>query len=217
MIVRYYRICIVLLFEQGDDAMADKKNPLTIEDGVVINCNYKAREAIIPAGVRAIGKEAFCNCDLMSVVIPKGVIEIRNDAFASCIRLPILDIPNSVTKIGSGAFSHCYSLNDVEIPKCVTKIEEKTFFGCAIKKIAIPKGVTYIGSEAFASCKSLTDIAIPASVAEIDTHAFYGCTSLMEIRFDGTKAQWAAIKKGDDWYSGILAELVHCTNGYADL
>ncbi len=41
---------------------------------------------------------------------------------------------------------------------------------------------------------------------EICWNAFEGCTSLKEIRFGGTKAQWNEICKGMLSYSGLYAQ-----------
>jgi hypothetical protein len=38
---------------------------------------------------------------------------------------------------------------------------------------------------------------------------FFGCSSLTSINFNGTKAQWEAIRKQEVWIDAT----VHCTDG----
>ena len=83
--------------------------------------------------------------------------------------------------------------------------------------------MTEIGYGAFESCKSLVSVSIPASVTFIEYYAmdeyipFTGCTSLKEIRFGGTKSQWAAVVKSDDWNDVVPAKSVICTDGEVEL
>ena len=50
------------------------------------------------------------------------------------------------------------------------------------------------------------DVVIPGSVTKIGESAFNGCSSLKEIRFAGTKEQWEAVKKGEDWNKDVPAK-----------
>ncbi len=43
--------------------------------------------------------------------------------------------------------------------------------------------------------------------------AFYGCGSLTNIKFNGTKEQWNAIIKSDDWNYNTGNYTVTCTDG----
>jgi hypothetical protein len=48
---------------------------------------------------------------------------------------------------------------------------------------------------------------------KIDKGTLAGCTHLENIRFAGTKAQWAAIEKDEGWNEGVPATVVHCSDG----
>ena len=74
-----------------------------------------------------------------------------------------------------------------------------------------------IGDWAFDHCKSLPSVSIPANVTEIGKWAFEGCTALTEIHYAGTKEQWAAVKKGEDWNEDVSAKSVICTDDEAEL
>ncbi|MBO4439581.1 MAG: leucine-rich repeat protein [Spirochaetaceae bacterium] len=85
--------------------------------------------------------------------------------------------------------------------------------------VTIPEGVTVIGVGAFShsNCESLTSVTIPGGVWYIGMVAFLDCTLLEEIRYDGTKEQWKAAKKGVGWNACVPAEYVVCTDGTVKL
>lgn len=63
------------------------------------------------------------------------------------------------------------------------------------------------------STKYMTAVELPGTLEEIKSGALAGCTRLENIRFAGSKAQWAAVEKGDGWNEGVPATVVHCTDG----
>ena len=65
---------------------------------------------------------------------------------------------------------------------------------------------------AFYNCADLTNVTIPDSVTNAGSYAFWGCASLTRIDFNGTKAQWNAIIKGNNW-NGEGGFAIYCTNG----
>ncbi len=68
----------------------------------------------VPAGVTAIGEDAFSSCyNLTSVTVPSGVTTIKDGAFAFCVSLAKVVLPASVKSIGAGAFGWCDDLTDV--------------------------------------------------------------------------------------------------------
>ena len=155
-------------------------DPLTIEDGIVTGCDKTVHGVIeIPAGVTAIGDDAFRECEmLISVKIPNGVVSIGECAFYRCPLLTSVVIPDSVTSIGSHAFCEC---------ECLTTV-------------SIPYGVPSIGEYTFAYCRSLTDITIPNSVTSVGYDAFNECDSLKTVYYNGTIAQWCEM---DNDYNSI--------------
>ncbi len=60
------------------------------------------------------------------------------------------------------------------------------------------KKVTLIAANAF-SGSDVIGVIIPKSVTEIEDSAFSNCNKLTSISFDGTRAQWNKVIKGDDW------------------
>ena len=70
-----------------------------------------------------------------------------------------------------------------------------------------------IASHAFDGNTNLENITIPDGIVIIDFAAFRNCTSLKNISFNGTMAQWNAVSKHSDWYSNVLATYVQCSDG----
>lgn len=148
------------------------------------------------------------------VVVPEFITDIGPDAFNGCDFLKSIKIPTSVKSIGEWAFNHCSNLTSITIPSGVECIEFCMFSGCSsLTSITIPDGVTSIYDHAFCGCESLTNIMIPDSVTDIGAWIFEDCKRLMSISFKGTKEQWNAIDKGNDWDYNTGDYTIHCTDG----
>lgn len=88
------------------------------------------------------------------------------------------------------------------------------FYNCrSLTSIIIPDSVKSIGGWAFDGCTGLTSVTIGNGVTSIGSYAFYGCTGLTTINFNGTKAQWNAISKGNNWKKSVPATKVVCKDG----
>lgn len=118
-------------------------------------------------------------------------------AFSEFKSLTTVIFPDTITTIGYGAFSDCSSLESIEIPSGVTTIEGMTFSMCEIlTDVSIPDTVTSIEYGAFRYCYALKSITIPTSVTSME-QIFSSCSGL-EIYYEGTEAQWEAIKFHED-------------------
>lgn len=150
------------------------------------------RKLCITDGAKIIWDYAFSGCrDLKELSIEDGVLEIQNSVFRECTGLTNVVIPDSTTIVGCSAFAYCTNLTSVKIGKGLTEIDWLVFRGCSgLESITIPRGITKIGDNAFDEC-----------------------TSLAEIRYEGTIAEWNAIRKGYDWKNNVPEIKVVCTNG----
>jgi hypothetical protein len=103
-----------------------------IAQTLILQCPAgKSGAYTIPAGVTAIGRQAFDFCQrLTSVTIPSGVTGIGNDAFSYCTGLTGITLPSTVTNLGDDAFFACRGLTTVTIPASVTSIGWAAFNGC---------------------------------------------------------------------------------------
>ena len=194
----------------------------SIGDSAFWNC-YRLTEITIPTTVTSIGGHAFASCEnLKSIVLPEGIEEIGAFTFYFCKNLESIVIPQSVTSIGDNAFNYCQSLKTISLPaglttlgwdvflSCrnlqkivlpegITEIPRFSFFGCSnLKEIVLPSNVTSIGSRAFSET-AIESITIPKSVQFIDTGAFSTSYNLTYIIYEGTAAEWEAIRKADYW------------------
>ena len=172
-----------------------------------------------PSGLVYVGKVAYKYKGAMpsntSIVIKDGTIGIADSAFSGCTGLTSITIPDSVTSIGELAFEDCTGLTSITIPDSVTSIGNCAFSGCTgLTSITIPNSVSSIGDCTFWCCSGLTSVTIPDNVTSIDDSAFYNCSGLTRINFNGTKAQWNAISKGQYWKYNVPSSCkVYCTDG----
>lgn len=99
----------------------------------------------------------------------------------------------------------------VKFASAVTTIGEECFMYTNGISIIIPNSVTTIGMAAFTDSTDLTSITIGSGVTSIDSYAI-GAPTLSNLSFNGTKAQWNAVTKAQNWIVGDVS-VVHCLDG----
>lgn len=87
-----------------------------------------------------------------------------------------------------------------------------------IKEFEMPDGVDGLGSindsfGMFQGSSNLKSVTIGTDVKVIGRLALCGCESLETINYGGTKAQWNAIKKGDNWNYMTGSFIILCADG----
>ena len=105
-----------------------KKNPLVVVNGILIDGSGSKGDVTIPKTVTTIGDSAFYCASISSITIPNTVTSIGYLALANCNNLRSIVIPSSVTRIGERAIAYCDNLSSITIPKSVTSIGEWAFF-----------------------------------------------------------------------------------------
>lgn len=180
----------------------------------LVDYTGEAAEIVLPESYEGadyeIGGYAFYKCDFLSrVTIPDSVTAIGDYAFNSCPNLKSVTIGSGVKSIGEYAFYYCASLTEITVPDSVTSIGQKAFSYCTgLTNVVLGNGLKQIGRWLFDGCSALSKITIQSSVTSIDGGAFWDCKALSVINFNGTKEQWAAVDKFDNWDKGAGAYTV---------
>lgn len=73
-----------------------------------------------------------------------------------------------------------------------------TKYADTITSVSLPEGLTKITYNAFGNFSKLKSITIPESVTAIKDGVFNGCTSLTDVYYGGTEAQWNKITIGSN-------------------
>lgn len=170
----------------------------------------------IPEGTKEIVTNSFQMAELTGITMHDGLETIGTTAFFGCSGLTVVDIPDTVTEIQQFAFYGCYSLTDLKLPKNLVTIGYGAFYSCTHigPNIVIPNKVTTIADSAFMACHSIETITLPNGLTSISTGLFNGCSNLVRIIYKGTKAQWNALPKGEQWLPGWDKDVtVQCTDG----
>ena len=131
---------------------------------------------------------------IKKVVIGEGVKSISDNAFHYYENLRSVSLPSTLTSIGEAAFWACSSLQSITLPNNLTNIGLNAFRAChSLTQVLIPASVTNIDGSAYECCTGLTDVVFEGNSLEFGSGAtFYDCTSLKNVFFNGTRADWTA-------------------------
>ncbi len=204
----------------GCTKLIQRENGVSYVDKWVIGCDTSVTSVSLRANTKGIANSAFEDFDsLTGITIPVSVTSIGDYAFENCSNLTRITFGDNsqLTSIGGYAFYGCVNLTSITFGdnSQLTSIGGHAFYGCVnLTSITIPDGVTSIWGWTFGYCESLKSITIPDSVTSIDAYAFYDCYRLTSIVYQGTKAQWNAIKRV--WSQNELFTrnyIVYCTDG----
>ena len=187
---------------------------------------YIALESVvIPNSVTSIADAAFFECiSLKSIVISEATTNIGAGAFAGCSELITISVVQGNPIFHSSGNCLIRTANNELVIGCknstiptdgsVTSIGSYAFGFClGLTSITIPNGIDIIGESAFEDSASMELITIANSVTTIKNSAFDSCESLKTINYEGTKDQWNAIVKENNWDRGTGNYTIHCTDG----
>ncbi len=160
--------------------------------------------------VTGIGSFDGKNLVIPAVYQGKVVSAIKGGAFSG-VKLRSVTIPETVKSIGKDAFA---GSTVYKTKKGVRYIDNWAYISDKdAKKVTIVDGTVGIADSAFADEKETTTLNLPKSLKYIGALSFSYCKNLKDIHFSGTKLQWEAIEKAENWNSGMGDYTVHCSNG----
>jgi len=181
------------------------------------NTVYRAENNCL---IKKDGSKIIAGCK--SSVIPESVKEIGPYAFDRISSLKEIEVPSGVETIQGGAFRLCTGLKTVNLPAGLKNLgtEEDTeseyntfddvFYGCSsLEKITFPEGMKTIGYGSLYYCDSLESIAIPADfpgdvISDDGLYDYFTKCSLKDIYFGGTKEQWLALTRQDEFGTNMF-------------
>ncbi len=198
----------------------------TIGGGAFYGCKA-LKEITIPNTVKILKGMTFYNCiGLENITIEEGTsftevgeYEFGFDSYYD-VNIKKITSPLSVF----GCFKSMMNIDDptvaVDSIETVVLTDTDTQYRApmfslvvCIKNLEIGEGITRLTRETFDSC-SFESVTIPKSVTQIDARAFYD-VGIGTLKYAGTKAQWKAINKADDWVTrnSYMPDYVQCTDG----
>ena len=139
-------------------------------------------EIALPAGLKAIGNNAFNGCFALrnEVTIPAGVETIGNDAFAGCRNAKFNPaLPETLTAIGDYAFQNCANLYAVTLPASLQTIGAHAFEASNVQEAVLPAGLKTIGAYAFRKCSNITRVTLPDGLTTLGEGTFQQCEALV--------------------------------------
>ena len=172
--------------------------------------NNNIKTVIVSESVTGIGERLFQYCDnLKTVSLPTTLTAIKKAAF-----LPHID--------GYICHQSLNGLTELRIPERVAELGVNAFAGTAIKSVTVPSSVTTVGAMVFSECQyletvkyggkvisdrmfvrctKLKNLTLTRNVKEIVGGCFNYCESLNAITYEGSLADWNAVKKNTNWDS----------------
>ena len=139
-------------------------------------------EITLPAGLKAIGNNAFNGCFALrnEVTIPAGVETIGSYAFKGCKNAKFNPaLPETLTAIGDYAFQNCANLYAVTLPASLQTIGDHAFEASNVQEAVLPAGLKTIGAYAFRHCSNITRVTLPDGLTTLGEGAFQQCEALV--------------------------------------
>lgn len=157
----------------------------TVGDGILLLCNTKDENVIIPNGIKFIA-DAFCESKTVKLaVLPESVTHIGDYAFYNS-SIESVKFSSAIT-IGNYAFYGCKNLTSIELPESLTQLGKYAFAKTSLESITIPNNISLIPDFAFADTP-LKDIMLPDGIISIGDYAFRGCLETSLFLPDGLES-----------------------------
>lgn len=171
--------------------------------------------SVIPddGSVEIIGNGAFHLFPIEEMVIPEGIKEIGYGAFLSCMKLKSITLPMSLKVMAPRAFESCHELEYFDLNGFTYLSDSALENARSIVEIKGTENLTFIGSYALEACRMLTSVDLGTCLEKIGQNAFaYEGNTVIVLNYAGTKAQWDAIEKHEDWNLRSFYLTVRCAD-----
>lgn len=148
-------------------------SPLIISNGVVTGIADGYTEAIFPASVKRIAKDAFkSNKQIQKLTLNEGLEVIEEDAFIFST-IAEINFPSTLKEIGPYAFYNCAALTTADLSRTkVTDLPEGAFGISGLQSANLPSTLINIGAQAFLNTTKLANLTIPVRVQKVGNEAF---------------------------------------------
>lgn len=176
-----------------------QQSGMEIHAGILVRCNSRERNIVIPHGVIGIADDAFGTIQEIpeSVQFPESLLWIGNRAFSGCRNIRQLVFPKSLVEISDSAFCSCTGIKSLVIPENVYRIGNNAFSGChSLESVCCSEGLVKIGRLAFAFCEKLKDVSLPRSCAFIEKTSFLDSKHVVIHAGSGSDAELYAEMMG---------------------
>ena len=193
--------------------------------------NANVKSVIVSEGITGIGERLFQYCNnLKTASLPTTLTTIKRSAFMPHIDeylshevlngLTELQILERVAELGVNAFAGT-AIKSVTVPSSVVTVGAMVFTECQNLETVRYSG-KIISDRMFARCIRLKNLTLTKSVREIVGGCFNYCEKLTQITYEGSLADWNAVKKNNNWdgHSNSTTETpltkIQCLDGYME-
>ena len=158
----------------GTGWLTSQTDEFVVVGGTLLKYNGTATEVTLPAGISAIGADAFRdNETVTSVSLSDEILAIYDNAFRGCTALNVT-IPTKLVTLGAYAFADS-GITVAILPEGIEELADSVFAGCTkLETVSFPDSLVVIGASAFNGCVALEMVNIPATVTTIKENAFFG-------------------------------------------
>ena len=184
----------------------------TLGKGAFLGCSALA-DVTVSDKITEISKNAFYGCTALKYTSENGALYLGNtdNKYAVLISAENLNVEECIVNastvvIADQAFVDCDRLSSIVLGAAVTKISSSCFENCIELEFNESEEGYYLGTEEnpYMVLMGLADLGKKDFTLNVNTEilcdtAFADCVVLADIHYAGTKDEWEAILKVEDW------------------
>ena len=198
----------------------------TISHKAFQNCT-SLQSVILENGFENLGERAFSGCSkLKSIDLPSSVTYIGKAPLEKCASLESITIPfvGVDTRAGGNApFGALFGTAEYEGGETVIQVQgsiggtqqEIVYSYCipiSLKHVTVLSRDVSSSNSEFVNCKYIQSITYGKNVTRVSTSSIRGCTSLTDIYYEGTIAEWEKLFYSQ-YFLDIEGLTVTCSDG----